>query len=122
VDRLAIAKLFSKFCPSSDQSALDRIIEGVLQQRADARTEEILHFLAVKGAYATNGRIENPAGFLIAALPECFAGEVFEMWRANLRADVETTTTAAEVADVEAETQRKWARDNRHKLYPKGNS
>jgi hypothetical protein len=96
VDRSAISQLLGRFCPNHDQRVLDRIIQGVLRERADARTEEILHFLAVKGAYASRGKIENPAGFLITAVPECFAGEVFEMWRANLRADV-APTAAVEV-------------------------
>ncbi len=50
INRSAISQQLSHFCPNYDKKVLDRIIQGVLDERADARTEEILYFLAVKGA------------------------------------------------------------------------
>jgi len=112
IDRSQMSKLLSQFCPNTDQQVLDRIIQDVLRKRSDARTEEILHFLAVKGAQSLSRRIENPAGFLIAAVPECFAGEAFEEWR-NLRAaEVERAAVKAAVqADVEAK-EKQWLEAN----------
>jgi hypothetical protein len=117
LDRSRISKLLSHFCPDFDPPVLDRIIRSVLHERSDATTDEVLHFIKVKGAQSLAQGIKNPSGFLIKAVPECFAGKAFEMWRANSRAEV-GPTAAVEAVNVEAD--RKWVEANRDKLYPKG--
>lgn len=85
IDRDKISEALAQIVPDFDQKALDRIIQGCLSQRPDAQTDEIVHFMAVRGRNVSRGRIENPTGYLIASLPECFAGEAFSEWR-NRRA------------------------------------
>lgn len=100
IDRSVISQVLSRYCPNCDQAVPDRIIQGVLNERADARTEEILHFLAVKGQQSSSNRIENPAGFLIATVPACFTGTTFEEWRRRQQADVQAAERQA-AADAE---------------------
>lgn len=54
----------------------------------DCSTEDIVHFVHQKGALLRqdrSGRIANPLGFLLTAVPKCFSGETFDRYREQLR-------------------------------------
>lgn len=47
----------------------------------DCTPEEVAYFVQAKAAVIKGGRIQNPIGFLISAVPKCFEGESFRRFR-----------------------------------------
>jgi hypothetical protein len=47
----------------------------------DCTPEEVLQFARAKAAVFRGGRIQNPLGFLLAAVPKCFEGAAFQEFR-----------------------------------------
>jgi len=47
----------------------------------DCTAEEVLHFARAKAAIFRSGKIQNPIGFLLAAVPKCFEGASFLEFR-----------------------------------------
>lgn len=43
--------------------------------------DEILYFANSKAGALNNGKIQNPVGFLLAAVPKCFEGPAFQIFR-----------------------------------------
>lgn len=95
VDRELVAKSLAQIVENPDRRGVERIIQACVSNRPDVTTEEIGFWLGMKAREIDRGKVENPMGFLIAVLPECFAGETFTEWR-NLRA-AEVDRKAAEV-------------------------
>ncbi len=51
------------------------------RRAADCTPEEILHFTRAKAAIFRSGKIQNPTGFLLTAVPKCFEGASFSDYR-----------------------------------------
>jgi hypothetical protein len=49
----------------------------------DCTIDEVVHFAGQKAAVCRNGKIQNPVGFLLTAVPKCFEGEAFQNFRAE---------------------------------------
>jgi hypothetical protein len=66
-----------------DHAALTRLIKDCKDVAPDCTEQEIVHFIHEKGALtkARDSRILNPIGFLIEAVPKCFAGESLKRYR-----------------------------------------
>jgi hypothetical protein len=66
-----------------DDDAIARLVKNCIVQAPDCSEEEIVHFIHEKGGLtkARDGRILNPIGFLIDAVPKCFAGDSFRQYR-----------------------------------------
>jgi predicted transcriptional regulator len=66
-----------------DDDATTRLLRDCRSQSPDCTEEEILHFIQEKGRLTKlrDSRIQNPIGFLIDAVPKCFAGESLKRYR-----------------------------------------
>ena len=47
----------------------------------DCTPDEVLHFARAKAGIFRSGKIQNPTGFLLAAVPKCFEGASFQEFR-----------------------------------------
>ena len=67
--------------PSFDNEAGEFLWADCRTRAHDCTAEEVLHFVSAKAALLNTGRIQNPIGFLLAAVPKCFEGESFQVFR-----------------------------------------
>lgn len=64
-----------------DEEAAIALWRNSRNRAPDCTADEILHFTAVKAATAKTGKIQNPVGFLLVAVPKCFEGQAFKTFR-----------------------------------------
>jgi hypothetical protein len=64
-----------------DDDVLNQLISSCKEEAPDCTDDEIAHFVREKGAMVRAGRISNPIGFLLTAVPKCFSGETFRYFR-----------------------------------------
>lgn len=83
IERDLILSAFLRYSSTVDDRAIEQLITACLDLAPDATTPEIEFFLREKGTVIlqSGGAIRNPTGFLLAAVPVCFAGEPFRRWR-----------------------------------------
>ena len=67
--------------PFIDNEAITILWAECKARAADCTTEEVLYFSHKKAAICRNGKIQNPIGFLLAAVPKCFDGQAFTNFR-----------------------------------------
>jgi hypothetical protein len=94
-------------------SALRQLIRACQEQAPDCSDEEIAYFIHEKGQL-TRGkgtRIQNRIGFLIDAVPKCFAGDAIRLYR-ELR--MEQPTPSDE--EGQEERDRAWGREHQAEL------
>jgi hypothetical protein len=89
-----------------DDDVLRRFAASCYQAAPDCTDEDILHFIQEKGAIVRAGRISNPIGFLLTAVPKCFSGESFQHYRVEKRILFERRAEAEERSKREAEEWR----------------
>ncbi len=77
-----IYEALSKF-GSVDDDVLHRLTLSCRRVAPDCTDQEIIHFIREKGCMVRTGRISNPIGFLLTAVPKCFLGETFRLYRAE---------------------------------------
>lgn len=107
VDKVKVRKAILEVVEFVDDRAVDLIVKGCLRNCPDAKTDEITYFVRLEGATVVSGRIDSPVGFLIATVPDCFAGEAFREWRNNRRAaaaEVQALATACVPGGPRTET------------------
>jgi hypothetical protein len=81
IDKLRVAEELGRYW-SVDDAATDRLIQACLSIRPDLTTEELLYFVIEKrDMVRSNRHIHSPTGFLLSAIPPCFAGVAFETFR-----------------------------------------
>jgi hypothetical protein len=68
-----------------DEEAVTSLWNECQIRAGDCTTEEILYFAKEKAAICRNGKIQNPVGFLLAAVPKCFEGQSFTNFREEQR-------------------------------------
>ena len=107
----AIYQALSKYGPVDDD-VLTRLIGNCRLATPDSTEDEIIHFIEEKGALVRAGRIHNPIGFLLTAVPKCFSGETFRFYREEQARHREREAAAAARAQLEAE---EWKREQ-HRL------
>ena len=107
----AIYQALSKYGPVDDD-VLTRLIGNCRLATPDSTEDEIIHFIEEKGALVRAGRIHNPIGFLLTAVPKCFSGETFRFYREEQARRREREAAAAARARLEAE---EWKREQ-HRL------
>jgi hypothetical protein len=66
-----------------DDDVLNQFTSSCKEEAPDCTDDEIAHFVREKGAMIRAGRISNPVGFLLTAVPKCFSGETFRYFRAE---------------------------------------
>ncbi len=108
---VAIYQALSKYGPVDDD-VLTRLIANSRLATPDSTEDEIIHFIEEKGAIVRAGRIHNPIGFLLTAVPKCFSGETFRFYREEQARHREREAAAAARAQLEAE---EWKREQ-HRL------
>lgn len=66
-----------------DDDIVECLVNACRQNAADCTDDEIVHFVHHKGAMVRikESRIYSPIGFLLTAVPKCFAGEAFRLYR-----------------------------------------
>jgi len=98
-----------------DDDVLDRLIRNCKQQAADCTEEEIIHFIQEKGSLVRvkNSRIFSPIGFLLTAVPKCFSGEAFRLYREEQmnRREAEAAYEARRQAELD-----EWRREQEAQL------
>jgi hypothetical protein len=60
-----------------DHGAIALLWNECRLRAADCTGEEVLHFAEGIAAVCASGRIKNPIGFLLTAVPKCFEGPAF---------------------------------------------
>jgi hypothetical protein len=76
----AVYKALSQF-GTVDDDVLQSLTASCKQAAPDCTDDEIVHFISEKGAMVRAGRINNPIGFLLTAVPKCFSGDTFRLFR-----------------------------------------
>jgi hypothetical protein len=99
----------------ADDDAVNRLIQKCRQAATDCTEEEMTHFIHQKGLLirGKGSEIYSPIGFLVTAVPKCFSGESFRLYREEQR-----KRRDAEVAE-ELQRQREleeWRREQEQRL------
>jgi predicted transcriptional regulator len=69
-----------------DDDALHMLISRCREQAPDCTAEEIIHFIREKSALIQKkkGAVYNPLGFLVTAVPRCFAPDTIRAYREQI--------------------------------------
>ena len=89
-----------------DDEALNSIWQECRLRVPDCTVEEVLHFTQMKAVIASNPKIENPVGFLIAAVPKCFGTGFSQFREAESRRQAEERLREEQRRAEEAEILR----------------
>lgn len=81
------------------------------QRVADCTPDEIVHFSRAKSALFHNGKIKNPIGFLLFAVPKCFEGPAFLEFRKDHKQEQERARQTALDLEARAEADRQQFRE-----------
>jgi hypothetical protein len=77
-----IAQTLRQVVGTADDDVARRLITDCRRPAPDATIEEITGFIQQKARFAMrNPQIRNPVGFLLTAVPLCFEGESFRIFR-----------------------------------------
>lgn len=74
-----------RLVPTIDEQAVLMLWAECRSRAKDCTSEEVLSFVKAKASIALNGKIQNPVGFLLSAVPKCFEGTAFEAYREEQR-------------------------------------
>ena len=96
----------SRFGPVDDD-VLHKLAISCRDAAPDCTDDEIVHFIREKAAIVRAGRISNPIGFFLTAVPKCFSGESFQRYREEQVRRLEQEALVAASAKREAEEWRK---------------
>ncbi len=78
-----VLRALSEYGDDDDDVAL-QLLSQCREVAPDCTIPEVVHFIHQKGALIRrdrNQKITNPMGFLLTAVPKCFAGETLERYR-----------------------------------------
>ena len=64
-----------------DHQAISILWAECRARAADCTVAEVIHFTRTKAGVLASGKIQNPTGFLLAAVPKCFEGQSFSSFR-----------------------------------------
>jgi len=85
-----------------DDEAASVLWHQCRRRAPDCTPEEVLHFARSKAAVFRSGKIQNPLGFLLAAVPKCFEGVGFQEFRR------EQSERAREADEQQAQMRREF--------------
>ena len=74
-----------RLVPTIDEQAVVMLWTECRSRATDCTPEEVLSFVKAKASIALNGKIQNPVGFLLRAVPKCFEGTAFVAYREEQR-------------------------------------
>lgn len=98
-----------------DDDAVYQLVARCTEQARDCTEEEILHFVRDKGALIQKkkGTVYNPLGFLLTAVPRCFAAESLRAYREEMQRQRESKARS----DVrEHAAMERWRREQEASL------
>lgn len=95
-----LRKRLQELVPILDEEAVVSLWVECRMRVGDCTAEEVLYFAREKSLISRNGKIQNPVGFLLTAVPKCFEGQVFTTFREEQRKKAE------EQRRLEAERQQ----------------
>lgn len=84
-----LAKGLYEIVPVFDEEAVVSLWKECRIRAGDCTTEEVLYFAKEKSLVCRNGKIQNPVGFLLAAVPKCFEGHSFAAFRLEQKRRIE---------------------------------
>jgi hypothetical protein len=89
-DDSAVYEALARYGPV-DHSAVARLRTATARICPDFTDEELVHFIRLKGDFIQKRKefLASPIGFLLTAVPKCFAGEDFEAYRKARRDEEE---------------------------------
>ena len=74
-------------CWLVDEAAAEQLLQACRRFRPDCTTEEIGCFISQKvDLVIQSGKIQNPTGFVLSTVPQCFQGSAFEQFRRRRQA------------------------------------
>lgn len=73
--------LLHNISPTIDHEAAVLLWNECRARVTDCTVEEVLYFTGAKASILEPSKIRNPIGFLLAAVPKCFEGEMFNIFR-----------------------------------------
>lgn len=76
-----LIQTFHQILPAIDNDAITTIWNECRARVQDCTVKEIAYFARSKAVALNNGKIQNPVGFLLAAVPKCFEGQTFQVFR-----------------------------------------
>jgi len=103
----ATAALYEALIPYGgvDDESLTRLVKTCKQNAPDCTTEEIIYFIHEKATLVRGkeSRIYNPMGFLLTAVPRCFSGEAFQLYRESQKKqrEIEAAIEAKRQAELD---------------------
>ena len=106
----AVLRVLSRFGVADDDVAA-KLISACRAHAVDCTPQEIVHFIERKGSLTKeshNSRIHRPIGFLLTAVPKCFVGEAFRLYREECRRASEDAERLARQQQAELE---QWTRE-----------
>jgi hypothetical protein len=81
-ERRLVLQALSRYLTTVDDDAVDRLITACRERAQDATVEDIAHFIAAKAQQVLRSpEVRNPLGLLQVAIPKCFEGESFRLYR-----------------------------------------
>lgn len=120
LDSARIRTALLRYVSVVDEDALEKLIARCQLAAPDVTTVEIEHFILEKGEvimaaprkrageFSTVSSIHNPLGFLLSAVPKCFSGSAFEMWRREQAAAVKAAVAEAKRRQEEEQNAIEW--------------
>jgi hypothetical protein len=113
-----IAQTLQQAIGTAEDDVARRLITECRRRAGDATIDEISEFLEQKARFAVrNPQIRNPTGFLLTAVPLCFQGESFRIFRqgreeAKRQEKAEMDRVARMILDdpQSSDDDRNWAR------------
>jgi hypothetical protein len=106
----SILRELNRYGPADDD-AVQKLVRACRAHAPDCVEAEISYFIEQKAALIRTGRIASPVGFLLTAVPKCFSGEAFAMYREQelKRRREEETRRKQQEAEIEQWTREQQA-------------
>ncbi|MGA2877191.1 MAG: hypothetical protein ABSE82_16870, partial [Nitrososphaerales archaeon] len=108
-----LSQSLNELLPFIDDQAVRFLWTECRSRVADCSVTEVIYFTKAKAAVLASGKIQNPIGFLLTAVPKCFEGQSFLAFRRALR---EQTDAEAKLRRQREEAQRQAEEDTQREI------
>ena len=108
-----LSQSLNEVLPFIDDQAVRFLWTECRTRVADCSVTEVIYFTKAKAAVLAGGKIQNPIGFLLAAVPKCFEGQSFLAFR---RAQREQEDAEAKLRLQREEVQRQAEKDTKREI------
>lgn len=83
-NRVILYEALAQYGPVDDD-AITFLLQTCTRISPDCTTDEIIHYVHIKGDLSRRIKASNPIGFLLASVPRCLTGEAFQRFREEQR-------------------------------------